>query len=71
MPGLKQEPANLRKIINYYENKSFDKNNLPARSPGGEKYQVDRNLNRDGVSCYCEVFSRIKTKLSPRQSNKK
>ena len=28
---------------------------LPPRSPGGEKYEVDRNLNRDGVSCYCEV----------------
>ena len=28
---------------------------LPPRSPGGEKYEVDRNLNRDGVSCDCKV----------------
>ena len=29
---------------------------LPPRSPGGKKYEVDRNLNRDGVSCYCRVI---------------
>ena len=25
------------------------------RSPSGEKYEVNKNLNRDGVSCYCKV----------------
>ena len=28
---------------------------IHPRSPGGEKYKVDRNLNRNGVSCYCKV----------------
>ena len=43
--------------------------NLATRSPGGVKYEVDRNLNRDGVSCYCKVnrdlvkFYRLKIKL--------
>ena len=34
---------------------SGDESYLSIRSPSGEKYKVNTDLNKDGVSCYCKV----------------
>ena len=30
---------------------------MSHRFPGGEKFKVNKNLNRDGISCSCSVYS--------------